>query len=154
MKLPNYDNQHMIFGLIFMLSNQLQTIGDTFFDEITTKQWFVISVLNIMDGYEPTLNELAAAVGSSHQNVKQLVLKLEQKGFLLLRKDSQDTRRLRISMTSKCEDFKKANHERSEEFLRQMFQNISSECLDATFQSLLKMKENLESRGTDDGEKK
>ncbi|MDF2540828.1 MAG: Transcriptional regulator, MarR family [Herbinix sp.] len=144
MKLPDYDNEHLIFGLLFMLSNQLQVIGDSFFDEITTKQWFVLGMLGTMAGYEPTLNELSDAVGSSHQNVKQLILKLEQKGFVELRKDEADSRRLRIKMTPKCNEFNLNYAQRSEEFLHRMFTDLKGQDLVTTLHTLLTLKKNLE----------
>ena len=113
---PDIGNKHIIFVLIFMLSNRLQTIGDSFFGEISTKQWFVTLMLGIMDGHAPTLSELSDAVGSSRQNVKQLVLKLEQKGYVTLVKDDTDARCLRIHATPKCKEFHMAYHQKSSDF--------------------------------------
>lgn len=123
------DDKHIIFALIFMLSNQLQTIGDSFFQEVSTKQWFVLLVLNIMNGYTPTLSELSEAVGSTHQNVKQLVLKLEQKGYVELSKDEEDARRLRIKPTQKSIELTKAYDEKSAEFLNRLFGSFKDEDL-------------------------
>ena len=150
MDLPNYDNQHLIFGLIFMLSNKLQTIGDNFFEDVTTKQWFILTLLQIMNGHEPTLKELSDAAGSSHQNVKQLVLKLEQKGYLILKKDNEDSRRLRIAMTPKCEEFRQIYSRKSKQFIDKMFTSLNKNHLDTTLSSLLIIKDNLEEMGYDD----
>jgi DNA-binding MarR family transcriptional regulator len=141
------DDPHVIFALIFMLSNQLQTIGDTFFKEVSTKQWFVMLVLEIMDGYAPTLSELAEGVGSSHQNVKQLVLKLEQKGYVQISKDEADARRLRIKPTPKCKEFSKAYDEKSRVFMDQLFSNFPKEDLAATRRVLFSMRDVLEGMG-------
>jgi DNA-binding MarR family transcriptional regulator len=140
----NADDKGVIFALIFMLSNQLQSIGDTFFEEVSTKQWFVLVVLNIMDGYSPTLNELSEAVGSSHQNVKQLVLKLEQKGYVEISKDAEDARRLRISLTPKSEAFSKAYEEKSAQFLNQLFDSFKKEELSTAKHVLFTMRNRLE----------
>ncbi len=141
---PDLDNKYIIFGLIFMLSNRLQTIGDSFFKDISTKQWFVLLILGIMKGYSPTLNELSEAVGSSHQNVKQLVLKLEQKGYVELSKDTEDGRRLRIKSTLKSVEFNKAYHKKNTEFLDKLFCNLENADLETTKKIMSIMSDRLE----------
>ncbi len=145
------EEKYVIFALIFMLSNRLQTIGDVFFNEISTKQWFVLLVLGIMEGHSPTLNELSDAVGSSHQNVKQLVLKLEKKGYVELNKDEQDTRKLRIKLTQKSLEFNRAYQDKSTLFMNQLFENFKTSDLSITRNVLSLLKENLERIGNDYG---
>lgn len=146
MELPseNVDDKYVIFALIFMLSNQIQTIGDSFFEEVSTKQWFVLLVLSIMNGHTPTLNELSEAVGSSHQNVKQLVLKLEQKGYVEITKDETDARRLRIKLTEKSIEFHDAYQEKSNEFMTRLFDGFKNTDLAATKKVMSTMRETLE----------
>jgi DNA-binding MarR family transcriptional regulator len=140
----NRESKYILFAHIFMLSNKLQTIGDSFFKEVSTKQWFVLLVLNVMKEYSPTLNELSEVVGSSHQNVKQLVLKLEQKGYVELSKDETDQRRLRIKTTPKCLAFADAYEKKSEAFMENLFAGQQKEELDITVKVLATMKESLE----------
>jgi DNA-binding MarR family transcriptional regulator len=138
------DDKYVVFAFIFMLSNQLQVIGDSFFKEVSTKQWFVLLVLDIMNGYIPTLNELSEAVGSSHQNVKQLVLKLEQRGYVELTKDETDARRLRIKPTPKCAELHAAYHEKNEIFMSKLFNGFQEEELSIAKKVLGSMREALE----------
>lgn len=138
------EDKYIIFAMIFLLSNKLQTIGDSFFDEVSTKQWFVLVVLGIMEGYSPTLNELSDAVGSSHQNTKQLVLKLEQKGYVELKKDEKDSRCLRIKATPKVKEFSKAYHQKDEEFMNKLFGHFNDTELTVTKNVLLSMRDLLE----------
>jgi DNA-binding MarR family transcriptional regulator len=144
------EDKYIVFALIFMLSNQLQTIGDSFFEEISTKQWFVLLVLGgIMKGEATTLNELSEAVGSSHQNVKQLVLKLEQKGFVETYKDPEDARRLRIRITPKSIEFNESYQQKSSTFLNTLFEGFKEKDLSNMKQIMLKMREKLEGMGKD-----
>ncbi len=143
----NAESKYVIFTLIFMLSNKLQTIGDSFFAEISTKQWFVLLVLGIMGNYSPTLTELAGTIGSSHQNVKQLVLKLEQKGVIEITKDNEDARRLRIKATPKCLEFSQAYNEKSADFMEKLFGQFKPEDLKVTEEVMLTMKKILEGLG-------
>jgi DNA-binding MarR family transcriptional regulator len=141
------EDKYAVFAMIFMLSNRLQTIGDSFFTEVSTKQWFVLLILQIMDGYSPTLNELSDAIGSSHQNVKQLVLKLENKGYVEISKDDEDARRLRIKATSKTNELNSAYEKKSELFLNQLFGSLKEEDLSVTkhvMTSLINILERME----------
>ena len=101
MELKNYPAPYVLFGSLLAMGNRLQAAGDRSYDEITTKQWFVLAVLETFSA-PPTLGELARGVGSSHQNVKQLVLKLQQKGYVALAQDGRDARKNRVHRTPKC----------------------------------------------------
>ena len=144
MKLPPYDEDHLFFGMLFMISNRLQVIGDHFFEEITTKQWFVLVVLEIFGEEYPTFNELAEGVGSSHQNVKQLVVKLEEKGFVRILKDPLDRRKSRIALTLKMKSIVEKYREKEEQFLNGLFAGIRTEDLRKAVSVFLKMQENME----------
>lgn len=146
---PDRNTKRIIFGLLFLLANQLQTIGDNFFEEITTKQWFILIVLTLFPDRAPTLNELSEAAGSSHQNVKQIILKLESKGFVELTKDEKDARKFRIRVTPRCEQFFEQNHERSDLFMTQLFNQLGETELNTTAKVLNKLQENLEEMGNE-----
>lgn len=144
MKIPDYSDEHLILGLIFLLSNRFQAIGDKLYDEITTKQWFVLVILEIFKDDYPTMNELSKALGSSHQNVKQLVLKLERNGFVELISDDQDKRKCRVKMTGKCQEINKKYKSKQNELMQAMFQEIAPEDLKATVKTLGKLEESME----------
>lgn len=145
MKLPaDQDKKRFIFGCLFLLANKLQTFGDTFFDDITTKQWFILVVLTLFPDSSPTLSELSQAAGTSHQNVKQIVNKLESKGFIELTKDKNDARKFRIKMTPKCELYFNQYEEKSNQFLQHLFQQLGDQDLETTAQVLNRLQENLE----------
>ena len=57
--------------------------ADAFFKEITWKQFFAIICINLCKE-APTINELSDVMGSSHQNVKQILLRLEKKDLFQL----------------------------------------------------------------------
>ena len=82
-------------------------------------------------------------MGSSHQNVKQILLKLEKKGFVNLISDENDKRIQRIELTEYCAEFCQKNDERSSQIMKQMFQGISEEQLQSTIATIIQMEENL-----------
>ena len=126
MELKNYPAPYVLFGSLLAMGNRLQAAGDRFYDEITTKQWFVLAVLENFSA-PPTLGELARGVGSSHQNVKQLVLKLQQKGYVALAQDGRDARKNRVHRTPKCAELPEKYGARQQEFMRALYTGIRAD---------------------------
>lgn len=124
------DKRYIIFGNIFLLANRLQNVMDQTANELTSRQWFVIAMLGMFD-YPPTLKELAAVCDSSHQNTKQIVLKLEAKGFVKIETDPKDRRAIRIMATEECRRWNEENDEFSQKFIERMFKGLSKEEIEA-----------------------
>jgi len=82
-------------------------------------------------------------VGSSHQNVKQLLLKLERAGFIRFILDEKDRRKQRIIKTDKAKEFDKAYDEPSAQFMSKFFENVDPEKLRITVETLLLLENNL-----------
>lgn len=132
------DKRLIIFGNLFLLANRLQTVMDSQMQELTAKQWLVITMLGMFD--EPlSLKQLAKVCDSSHQNTKQIVLKLEAKGFLKIEKDLKDARAMRILTTPKCQEWGLANAEHSAKFIDAMFATLTQEEIQLTSASLIKI---------------
>ena len=132
-----------LLGLLSAFENRYQTVADSFFSEITWKQFFAIICINLCQE-SPTINELSEIMASSHQNVKQILIKLEKKGFVELRVDEQDKRKQRVYVTEKCERFCQNTKSESEKRIRQMFDGIPEEQIITTIQTIAKMERNLE----------
>lgn len=133
-----------LLGLLSAFDNRYQASADSFFKEITWKQFFAIICIRLCKE-APTLNKLAEVMGSSHQNVKQILIKLEKKGFVALTSDREDKRKQRITLTKHCMDFCEQNESESIRMISQLFQGINDEQLMTTIQTILKMEKNLES---------
>lgn len=143
MNMREFDDQHMLFGMVFALGNRLQAMGDQFYEEITSKQWFFLIGLSIFVD-DPTINELASVIGSSHQNIKQIALKLEKNGFVKLYTDPKDKRKLRIQKTEKCEDLGMKYQERELAFMSSLYEGIDVSALRTSVITLQKMEENIQ----------
>ncbi|MBQ9118902.1 MAG: MarR family transcriptional regulator [Lachnospiraceae bacterium] len=131
-----------LLGLLSAFDNRYQAKADTFFEEISWKQFFAIICINLCKE-APTVKELAELMGSSHQNVKQILLKLEQKGFVQIEEDGADRRKQRIVLTEKTKVFCEEHEEGSSRVVGAIFQGISQEQLGITIQTILQMEENL-----------
>ena len=87
-----------IFGALLVTANRLDTMLERELKRfgLTAKQWMLAVVVQNMFDSPPTIKQAAAAMGSSHQNVKQMALKLQGKGLLIMEKDSRDGRATRL----------------------------------------------------------
>lgn len=136
------DTQMFLLGLLSAFDNRYQAKADNFFKEITWKQFFAIICINLCKE-SPTIKDLAAVMGSSHQNVKQILLKLEKCGFVQILLDEQDKRKQRVVLTEKTRSFFEAHDEGSQKVINGIFQGISEEQLQVTIQTIMQMERNL-----------
>ena len=134
--------EYFLIGLLSAFENRFQTIADNTMKEISWKQFFAIICTN-MCKEPPTINELSEILGSSHQNVKQLLLKLEKKGFIKFQEDKQDKRKQRIILTKACLKFCENNNQASSQIMQKMFQGIPEKDIKATIKTIIRMDENL-----------
>ena len=130
------------FILLSAFENRFQTMADSTMKEISWKQFFAIICINLCKT-PPTVKELAEIMGSSHQNVKQILLKLEKKGFVSISVDEQDKRKQRIELTDYCQEFCEKNDEMSRALLKRMFAGVSEEQLQTTIQTIIQIEDNL-----------
>lgn len=136
------DNSFFLIGLMNEFMNRFQTVGDSFFREISWKQCFVLICIRLCNT-PPTLKELSEIMGSSHQNIKQMLNKLEQAGFVTFISDTSDKRKQHIITTDKAEQFAQEHDEASDVFMKQLFQNVDAADLKVTVETLLKLDEQL-----------
>lgn len=139
----NPKRQTLLFGAICRVNNQYQSIGDKYYNSISLKQEYLLSLMEYhFSGKSPTLNELAESMGSSHQNIKQIVLKLVEKGYLIIEQDSKDKRKRRVSFTKKYFDNKEKFVKRREVFIRSIFNNVSDEEIENSLKVMNKIIKN------------
>lgn len=134
--------QAFLLGLLSAFDNRYQACADSFFKEITWKQFFAIICINLCKE-SPTINELSDIMGSSHQNVKQILNKLESKNFVQMIPDPKDKRKQRIMVTDWCRAFCEKNDVQSQKMIAQLFEGIGEEQLLITIQTITQMERNL-----------
>lgn len=136
------ESSYFLLGLLSAFDNRFQAFADKTLGEISWKQFFAIICINLCNE-QPTIKELAEIMGSSHQNVKQILLKLEKKGFVDIAVDPKDRRKQRVFLTEKCKAFCEGNNQQSTEIMRAMFEGLSAEQIQTTIQTIMQMEENL-----------
>ena len=135
-------SSYFLLGLLSAFQNRFQAIADGTMQEISWKQFFAIICIN-MCKESPTLKELSDILGSSHQNVKQILLKLEKKDFIQFQPDEKDRRKQRIILTEHCRDFCEINDEMSRDIMKRMFAGISEKELSETIRIIMKIDNNM-----------
>lgn len=135
-------SSYFLLGLLSAFENRFQAMADKVMGEISWKQFFAIICIN-MCKEPPTLKELSDIIGSSHQNLKQILNKLEKKGFIGFKADDSDKRKQRIYLTDHCREFCNKNDDVSKTIMGRMFDGISKKDLETTIKTITKIEGNL-----------
>ena len=135
---PNY----YLLGLLSAFENRFQAMADSMMKEISWKQFFAIVCIDLCQA-PPTLKELSEILGSSHQNVKQILIKLERKGFVEFLPDEADRRKQRIVLTRHCREFCDRNDNMSREIMNKLFDGVSEREITSAIQTLMKIESNI-----------
>ncbi|HHU54193.1 MAG TPA: hypothetical protein GXZ43_09030 [Clostridiaceae bacterium] len=126
--LNSIDDRYYLFGMLTAFANRMQTVGDYVFEEITWKQWFALLGACMLQPL-PSISQIANFVGTSHQNMKQLLLRLQSTGFIILEKDEADQRRTLVKLTPAVEVFEQKYRQSNRLFMDNLFAGISDEDL-------------------------
>lgn len=149
--LKNFDLKHVLLGSFLSFGNRLQKAVDRFYPEVSCKQFFLLMGLSVFKESPPTLNELSDLLGSSHQNIKQIAIKLEKNGFIKICQDTEDRRKLRVEQTEKLRNMGEQYQVKEKEFMDLFYQGISDEELEITARVIGRLEENVKYvKGWDD----
>ena len=135
-------SSYYLLGLISAFENRFQALADSTMKEISWKQFFAIICINLCKE-PPTIRELSDILGSSHQNVKQILLKLEKKGFIAFMPDENDKRKQRIVLTDTCRAFCEKNDDMSIQIMTKMFDGIPEKDIKTTINTITRIEKNL-----------
>lgn len=142
MNISSVSEEYGIYGMLFSLSNRIQTIGDKEFEDITMKQHFMMIALDMFE-QPPTLKEMGELIGCSYQNVKRMAEHLQKERYLNIEKDSTDKRKLLLKSTGKFEEIACEQRDTTIDFMAKLYKNISREDLATTLRTLMKMDQNI-----------
>jgi DNA-binding MarR family transcriptional regulator len=91
------------FERLLNLSHQVELAMDRMLrrDDLTAKQFQMIAIIDKRFASPPSITELAEQMGTTHQNVKQLALQLERRGYVGIFRDEKDKRIWRVRLTER-----------------------------------------------------
>jgi DNA-binding MarR family transcriptional regulator len=116
-----------LFGAIFLLERRWEYIGDQELrdSDLTTKQWAMLATIGKGFDHSPSLQEVAAALNTSHQNAKAIALKLERRGLLRIEQDARDRRVRRLQLTEANHRFWRSRASRDQAFISELFEGLT-----------------------------
>lgn len=141
--LQQMDPRYALFGLFFSFSNTLQAAGDSFYEEITCKQFFLLACMSLFPEEAPTANELARVMGCTRQNVKEILNSLQRKGYICLEEDPTDKRKKRVYETDAIRKVAEKYREKEELFMEALYKGVSEEDIRKVYAVINHMTGNL-----------
>jgi DNA-binding MarR family transcriptional regulator len=136
---PDHATRIRTFRLILLLAQELRTLMDQRLraDGLTTQQAALITAVEAIGA--PSLSQAAAALGSTHQNAKQIATALERKGFLRIDPDDGDRRVRRLVTTAKSRAYWKRRSPSDYEHVLTWFSDLSEQEATTLFELLLRV---------------
>jgi len=128
-----------------MLSNKMQTWVDSFFPDLTFKQLFLLLFIDKMETENPTVKAVADFTGTSRQNVKKMLERLEIDGYVSLTRSEKDARAWSVALTEKSFAYFAEHEQKSAEVVGELFTDISDGDLESAIQTVNRLIEFLDS---------
>jgi DNA-binding MarR family transcriptional regulator len=136
---PDRATRIRTFRLIVLLAQELRTLMDQLLrdDGLTTQQAALITVVEAIGA--PSLSQAAAALGTTHQNAKQIAAALERKGFLRIDPDESDRRVRRLAATDKSRAYWAQRSPSDYERVLEWFADLTEPEAETLFELLLRV---------------
>lgn len=142
MNLDVINIKRLIFSEFFILQNKIQTRFDKVLDEITSKQFIILVIVESFPE-PPSLTDVAKHAGCSRQNIKKICEILRGKGYLSFI-TTPGTRAVRIVLEPKFYEFYGEFMEKSASGIEVLFANMTVKEIDLLFELLHKVDNNIE----------
>ena len=135
------DMEKYILVVLFLIQQRWSyTINKEFQkDHITTKQWLMLIVIGNAFKHDPSMQEVADAMSTTHQNVKQLATRLETTGFLKIERDPNNKRILRLKTTQKSKEYWESKAQEHAESIGSYFKDLEDSEVASLFQIMGKL---------------
>lgn len=141
------ENEEYIIGCVSLLSNKITQFGDSILPDITFKQWFLLIMISKMELREKSINSIAEVVGTTRQNVKKMLVPLENKGYVRIEKSDSDARALKVELTEKTFQYFTENDASAIRETNKLFSAFSTEEIDGLVCTLKKLLCSFETYG-------
>ena len=130
-----------VFGYLFVLSQRVEYITDSFLkkDNLTTKQLLTLIAIGNASSSEPSVSEVAEILSTSHQNVTQIALNLQKRGFVEILKDPTDRRRRLLKLTKQNDIFWEERDQENYDNMKKIFSTLKKEEIDEFHRLLSKI---------------
>ncbi|WP_197258357.1 MarR family winged helix-turn-helix transcriptional regulator [Paenibacillus dendritiformis] len=114
------------YATLFSLTNKLQITGDRYFEGITSRQFMVMMAIIHLPEEETTINNIARKLGTTKQSLKQLILLIEKKGYVVTVPSKRDKRAVNVKITSLGKQVMLKAADRGMKFFQTLFKDFST----------------------------
>ena len=130
----------LILEALYSFSKNFDKLSNRMFCGMTAKQYRLIMAIQALPRDSATIVNIANALGTTKQNLNHMIPVLEKKGYISRRPNQNDSRAVNLEVTETGED---AMLEFSETFvilIRDIFDSLAVEELEALWGVLRKMR--------------
>ena len=128
------------FSSLFSVSNKIQIAGDRYCEPLTSRQYMTILAVLHLDKDETTIINIAKKLGTTKQNVTQLVKSLEKKGFVSIIPSKKDKRAVNVGLTEQGMDAViKCGRDSGINFMADIFRDFTEEEIETLWKLLIKL---------------
>lgn len=143
----NYDKEFYLlhimqqaFSSLFLVSNKLQIAGDQYCEPLTSRQYMTMLAVLHLPKDETTLINVAKKLGTTKQNVTQLVKSLEKKKFVSIIPSKKDKRAVNVCLTEQGMDAViKCGKDAGINFMSDIFKEFTKEEIETLWKLLVKL---------------
>lgn len=108
-------------------------------DKITTKQWLMMIIIENAFAHDPSMQEVADALSTTHQNVKQLAVRLEDRGFMKIERDPNNRRILRLKTTDESRKYWEKRAPEDLKSIARIFEGLDDSEIKSLFEIMVKL---------------
>ena len=127
------------YATLVSLANKLQIKGDAYIEGMTTRQLLAMIAIVHLPEDRRTLNNIARKLGTSKQNVKQIITSIESKGYIDLLPSERDNRSYNVKITDPGMRALLESYEKGDRYLADVFSSFSSEELEMLWSMLKRL---------------
>lgn len=128
-----------IYSALFSVGNKIQVQSDQYLEKLTSRQFMVILAIAHLPEDQASFNNIARKLGTTKQNVKQLVTTMKNKGYVGIAPSQHDKRAVNTTITEFGKQVALEAGEKGTYFLADLFKNFSTNELETMWDLLKKL---------------
>ncbi|SFD32362.1 MarR family winged helix-turn-helix transcriptional regulator [Clostridium uliginosum] len=128
------------YSSLVSVSNKLQITGDQYCEPLTSRQYMTMLAVLHLPKDETTLINIAKKLGTTKQNITQLVKSLEKKNFVSIIPSKKDKRSVNVCVTDLGMDaIIKCGKNGTIDFMADIFKDFTKEEIETLWKLLIKL---------------
>ncbi|MGE7998124.1 MarR family winged helix-turn-helix transcriptional regulator [Lysinibacillus sp. NPDC093190] len=128
-----------IYSALFSLGNKIQVQSDQYLEKLTSRQFMAILAIAHLPEDQTSFNNIARKLGTTKQNVKQLVTTMKNKGYVEIAPSEHDKRAVNTKITEFGKQVTLEAGEKGVYFLADLFKDFSTNELETMWGLLKKL---------------